>query len=1331
MKRTIKLIIWCAIFISCANLIIAQAPPPQGSSDNIGAQPQAGMPTAPAGPEREPVVLAGQNIFFLDAEKDEPAALIKDYEQFTDRTALSDTNLAWLYLLYENNAPKAKQYFDEAVTKDPNCVDAIDGLATVYDWLGDEPMATKEVIEEMKINPDAPELDLLLSNLDFDGLSYLSPRQIYELVKNLLSKPLQNKYNETLLKEWLRYYDVELFGNESGAFKTWLTLGEPDKCLAIGYFSPHNSNCLDDAFPPEKEINLAAKYTIEDWDVKWHTFTATISNYQRLESELTAPMENRGSCIYELIWINSPAEKPFALQMNSSESYKIWLNNAVIARSDRLQNYEPNFHAVGGMLQKGSNKLLIKFLGRPAAIRITDPDGAPFTDLTYEITPTAPAPAAYTGEPINVKQGNYDYFAQRLKDPAKRNVNDYFYQSVIYGREGLRQESFDLTQEFYNAHKKSAMANYFMGSAYQNNEYLPSEKRQNLALQCFKSAEKLAPDYVPVKFALAKYYSEKNKDKAIEYYKQIIDNNPNFVQAYQKLSQVFKERSMPAESFDVMRKLEKLLPDNPDVAYLMGEFYYRQMNYDKTLAYYKKYYDLSGVKEHYLEMYLQEQLGNSQPMIDYYTKRIQVQPDSSYLYSGLLRIYQQQRQYEKVEQLYQKLLSLSQNDSEKYRDYRELAQLYSEWGKFDKAVEYWELLNKLPSKYDCYSDGIRRYLDFKRNKPESWPDELAVSVPELVKNAPSEKEYPQAGSIILFEEHLVKIMGEDESNLRTKETRTHEVVKLLNKKAGERYGDLYKYGELQIARVYTKDGRVLEPDPIQESWGSLRMPELDNGSVIELKYVKREPYSHREPGEVVEIEDSAFFRRNKEPLLWFHYVVNIPKNIKYKMPARYFDYQPTKKDTGDATTYIWEVKNLQDYDHEVMMPDSKEVLPWVDIYSGSFSFDKKIQEYHSRYLKDKIPYNVRDKAKELVKDSPSSLDKIKALYKYAVIEIKGGYGRGGGPGSDESLSQTIIEKEGSTSALMMGFLHALEIEAYWALPQERFTPGSNPDKEGPAIAEHQSLIYIPAEVISDTTGVGLFLQPAQFQPFGAIAPDIQGGNAYVIMPEGIKVIEIPTAPFVQNCPSSLTLQIKLAPDGSAEINGSVNLGGEIGTQIRAYLKEYATDQMRKQIVERITGELFPGSKLNTFDFSPFTLEDKITQIIFNCDVPDFGTQTDTGFEIKTVIKPLELSRLFLRETERKFPLRISIRYGERLNTYDRLTIILPANTSADIPDSALLATQYGYYSRWIKRDGQTITIERKFDMVEQDVPVQYYPAFTDFCKSVEQSEMEKITVRTK
>ncbi|MFA5793457.1 MAG: tetratricopeptide repeat protein [Candidatus Brocadiia bacterium] len=1274
-------------------------------------------------------VAESKNIFFLDRQNNEPQAMIKELEDSADRTAVSSTALGWLYLLYENNATKAKGYFDEALAKSPDQADALYGLSRVYYWLGEDELYYRNLMARIKADPNMPEFELLFDSFAYGGgragIDFINDKEKMEFTRSLLDKPLTNKFNENLIRRTLLYMSERFNGVSPESFATWKSFGYPDKWLVIGYFEPYNSNCLDQVYPPEKEINLSAKYSVQDWEAAWHKRAANVSTYDNFTNKITEPLENRGNCLYLLTWINSPDEKTVSFNIESRNSYKIWLNDAEIARVDRMANYEPLYQAHGAVLRPGANKLLVKFLNNINSIQVTGPDGTLYPDIEFLVEPPTQTIVAGITPAPKVARGNRDYFKELAKNPATRTLKDCLVQASFYNEDGLVQEAFTAWEELFNQHKTNAMINVIMGDAYQRNDFLPNEKRQNQAFKCYKDAEKLAPDCLIAKLALADYYSEKDKDKAVEYLDKAATTNPRSVKTQLKLMEIFSQRGWPAESFTVMTTLEKLLPNNVDMLFRMGNYYYQQSNYDKALEYYKQAYDLNGDKYRFGDMNIAARRGNYQPYLDTYAELLKAQPEAYYLYRYMIDIYTTISNYAAAETFYLKLLDTAEKDSDKYRYYSQLAEFYYGWGKPDKARQYWDDLNKLPAKYRLYDNDLRRYFDFKDAKAETWPAQADISVTELVKNAPSEKDYPEAGSIVLLEEHLIKILGQDNQNLRVKETRSHELVKLLNKQAGERYGDLYKYGDLQIARVYAKDGRVLEPDPIQEGSYSLRLPELDAGSVIELSYIKREPFSYRGPDSVVTIDDSPFFRREKEPIMHLRYVVSIPKNINVKMPPRYLSHEPQKSEDGDNLVYTWDITKSLDYDDEVYMPSEREVIPWVDIYAGAYSTEQQFAGFNSRYLKQMVPYNVCAKACELVGSSEEPLAKIRTLYQFVVTELKGS-GSSGGPTSDESLSQTLIEKEGSPSALMMAMLKALDIEAYWALPQSKFYPGVNPDKEGLPINTSRAIIYIPATAVSAPQP--LFLSPAQFQPFGVLPSDIQGANAYAVMPEGIRVLELPTMPFEELCRSTREYNITLSADGSAAIAGAIKMNGESGARLRTQFKEYANEQQKKQSIERTLGAMFNGFKLNSYQISDFNIDERISRLNFDCSVATFARKTPRGWEFANIVRPMELSKAFLRETDRKFPLRL---YGvaDYMYTLDQMRVILPEGAVAEAPKSLLVSTRYGYYSRLVKQTDADITIERKFSLQPQDVLPEHYQAFSDFCKKIDEAEMETIKIR--
>ncbi|MBI4712334.1 MAG: hypothetical protein HY762_03385, partial [Planctomycetes bacterium] len=241
------------------------------------------------------------NIFFLDRAKGEDTRLIEELATLTP-TVETNLKLGWLHLIYRNDAPRAKEYFQKTLADDSANMSALSGLSDVYGWLGEDENYLANNIRMLKLDPNAPWLELVLDNLGGSGGGRVYPncgrvhdsesgstvglnsKQYLQLLEELLAKPLTNKFNETIIKERLFNARMALSGVSEELFKYWKTLGYPNKWLVIGYFKGSGEAAIDETFPPEREINPdaltgQAKYPVDDWDVKWHKRIATISNF--------------------------------------------------------------------------------------------------------------------------------------------------------------------------------------------------------------------------------------------------------------------------------------------------------------------------------------------------------------------------------------------------------------------------------------------------------------------------------------------------------------------------------------------------------------------------------------------------------------------------------------------------------------------------------------------------------------------------------------------------------------------------------------------------------------------------------------------------------------------------------------------------------------------------------------------------------------------------------------------------------------------------------------------------------------------------------------------
>jgi hypothetical protein len=210
----------------------------------------------------------------------------------------------------------------------------------------------------------------------------------------------------------------------------------------------------------------------------------------------------------------------------------------------------------------------------------------------------------------------------------------------------------------------------------------------------------------------------------------------------------------------------------------------------------------------------------------------------------------------------------------------------------------------------------------------------------------------------------------------------------------------------------------------------------------------------------------------------------------------------------------------------------------------------------------------------------------------------------------------------------------------------------------------------------------------------------------------------------------LNFALTLAPQGKAEVEGFIGFGGMQGALLRTMFQQQMNEQQRKMVVENMVGQILKGIQLDSFAFSEFKIDEHVMKISFRGTVPKFAPKTKKGYlRFKVIPKPLELTQHFLQKTDRKFPLRLQAS-GE-LSTLDRIKVTLPANTKVELPENCLLWTEFGYYYLTLRLEEDTLFIERRFSLIDQDISIAAYPRFADFCKKIEETEQATIKLYPK
>lgn len=131
------------------------------------------------------------------------------------------------------------------------------------------------------------------------------------------------------------------------------------KWKVVGPFENAGGAGFDVAYPPEREVSLAAEYDGKKEKVKWAD-VSTSDDYGVLDlNKLVGP--HKGAIAYAYAEFNSPSELAAELRLGSVNANKIWLNGELLATNAVYHSGSAVDQYVGaGKLKAGKNVILLK-----------------------------------------------------------------------------------------------------------------------------------------------------------------------------------------------------------------------------------------------------------------------------------------------------------------------------------------------------------------------------------------------------------------------------------------------------------------------------------------------------------------------------------------------------------------------------------------------------------------------------------------------------------------------------------------------------------------------------------------------------------------------------------------------------------------------------------------------------------------------------------------------------------------------------------------------------------------------------------------------------------
>ena len=154
---------------------------------------------------------------------------------------------------------------------------------------------------------------------------------------------------------------------------SWLILGPFDNTKGVGYDTAY---IAEDA----TQIDTTAKYDGVDGQISWQRSTDdTLNGYIDLGQDVNWRVA------YAFATVTSPDEREAQIRFDSDDQGKVFLNGEEVFTNTGAHSVRIDRYTIPVTLKPGENSILVKVCNEEVKwefyLRITDPDGKPFTDL--------------------------------------------------------------------------------------------------------------------------------------------------------------------------------------------------------------------------------------------------------------------------------------------------------------------------------------------------------------------------------------------------------------------------------------------------------------------------------------------------------------------------------------------------------------------------------------------------------------------------------------------------------------------------------------------------------------------------------------------------------------------------------------------------------------------------------------------------------------------------------------------------------------------------------------------------------------------------------------
>ncbi len=636
----------------------------------------------------------------------------------------------------------------------------------------------------------------------------------------------------------------------------------------------------------------------------------------------------------------------------------------------------------------------------------------------------------------------------------------------------------------------------------------------------------------------------------------------------------------------------------------------------------------------------------------------------------------------------------------------------------------------------------------------SYTDLQEIRTELNLKIFPEQKDYPEADAVVLWEEHDVHAILDDEYNLVTDEEVTR-ITKLF--KNVDRYASveipIYSGDELLgiRARTIRPDGSAIElkSDDFHTTTGvgegyvfysdekkvKFTFPDAEKDCILELHYKIHEARPFVEG--VWAIQRSIPVLRNifkltvpvvlLEPqsrggIGWtWRYK---PYNCSLSEPAVQRDLTTSQATVDQTVTFTWSQNNVPAFKPDPMMGAYSNYLRYVKFSPSEWKTWDDISNWYCKYFlrpQEIITSKISDKASELTRGCSTEKEKMEKIFdfvqtlRYVAIEL----GEGGfEPSKPQEVLKRMYGDCKDKSVLLVSLLKCAGIKAKPALVLT--SDYGNVDPGFPTWTFNHMIVQARTK-----DGSTYWMDPTvDHCGLGELPYADQGTTALILNDDNTSTLQrIPSDKFSANVRA---IQVKVDLRDPAETRFDVQM--TFRGQENLVMRDFFADKTRED-VEKFCKSLLADQSLNTklLDYSFDNRDNLDSNLVFNFRMAlpnELQHQGDLTF---LNLDPFGLygDWTWLARDRRKY----DIQFDYPGIYYKTIEVILPKDKYSirNLPADQMLDEDGLRYVKEYGDEGNgRILVKEVFSITRADIAAEHFQKIKDFVNSMKSAASQKI-----